>query len=209
MIDNPLVSIIVPMFNAEKVVSVTIRSVQAQTYNNWEMIVCDNCSTDNSRNIIEDFILQDKRIRLIKSDYNSGGPARPRNTGIRNANGKYLAFLDTDDIWIPEKLEKEVNFLNENSEFFLVYSKCFVREDGVVSRISPRKVYSGDVFNRLYLEFNFIPCMTVMMLNQKGQDQYFFSEDKKFVCIEDYILWLTIARKHKIGAIDESLATYV
>lgn len=209
MTNNPLVSIIIPMFNAENTVGEAIRSVQAQTYENWEMLVVDNCSTDNSRDVVRGFIQQDNRIRLIESDYNSGGPARSRNTGIRIANGKYLAFLDSDDLWLPDKLKKEVVFLENNNEYFLVYSKCFIKKDGKISGTAPQKVYSGNVFNRLFRELNFIPILTVMMLNQKGPDQYFFSEDKKVVCVDDFVLWLSIAREHKIGCIDEPLAIYV
>lgn len=209
MTDNPLVSVIVPMFNAQNTIGETISSVQAQTYQNWEMLVVDNCSTDNSRDMLRDFIQQDRRIRLIESDYNSGGPARPRNIGIRNALGKYLAFLDSDDLWLPEKLKMEVDFLENNKEYFLVYSKCFIKTNGKISGIDPLKVRSGNVFNQLYLGHNFIPCLTVMMVNQRGSGEYFFSEDKRFICAEDYVLWLSIARKHKIGFIDEPLAIYV
>jgi len=209
MTDNPLVSVIIPVFNAQSSISEAIGSVLAQTYQNWEMLVVDNRSTDNSPDVVRGFIQQDRRIRLIESDYNSGGPARPRNTGIRNAQGKYLAFLDSDDLWLPDKLKKEVTFLESNNEYFLVYAKCFIKRDGVISSVVPKRMYSGDIFNRLYLEFNSIPIITVMMLNQKGPDQYFFIEDKRFVCVDDWVLWLSIARKHKIGYIDEPLATYV
>lgn len=209
MTRDPLVSIIVPMFNAENTIGETIRSVQEQRYHNWEMLIADNCSTDNSRGLVRGYIENDNRIRLIEADYNSGGPARPRNMSIKNSKGKYLAFLDADDLWLPDKLMKEVAYLENNNEYFLVYSKCFIKKNGKIVRQSPKKMYSGNVFNRLYLEFNFISCNTVMMLNQQGPGQYLFSEDKKFVCVEDYVLWLSIAKKHKIGFIDEPLAIYV
>ncbi|MDD5560597.1 MAG: glycosyltransferase [Candidatus Omnitrophica bacterium] len=209
MANNPLVSVIIPMFNAENTVRETIRSVQAQTYQNWEMLVVDNRSTDRSRDVLKEIIQQDSRIRLIESDYNSGGPARPRNIGIRNALGKYLAFLDSDDLWLPDKLKLGVDFLENNNDYFLVYSKCFIKTNGKISGITPQKANAGNVFNRLYLELNFIACLTVMMVNQKNSEQYFFPEDKRFITVEDYILWLSIARKHKIGFIDEPLAIYV
>lgn len=206
--NNPLVSVIVPMFNAELSVGEAICSVQAQTYQYWEMLIVDNCSTDNSRNVVRDFILKDNRIRLIKSDYNSGGPAKPRNIGIKNARGKYTAFLDADDLWLPYRLEKEVTFLEENKDYFLVYSKCFIKKHGKIIKVSPRKMYSGYVFNQLYFEFNFIASGTVLMKNQKNPGQYFFREDKKLNAAEDYVLWLTIAKDHRIGFIDEPLAIY-
>jgi len=209
MANNPLVSVIIPMFNAENTIGETIRSVQTQTYQRWELLVVDDCSTDKSRDVLREFILQDRRIRLIESDYNFGGPARPRNIGIRNALGKYLAFLDSDDLWLPNKLKVEVDFLENSNEHFLVYSKSFIKTNGKISGITPQKECSGKVFNRLYLEFNFIACPTVMMLNKKGPGQYFFPEDQRFISVEDYVLWLSIARKHKIGFIDEPLAIYV
>lgn len=210
MVNNcPLVSVIVPMFNAELSVGEAICSVQEQTYQYWEMLIVDNCSTDNSRDIVRDLAIKDKRIRLIESDFNSGGPAKPRNIGIKNAGGKYIAFLDADDLWLPTRLEKQVSFLEGNKGFFLVYSKCFIKKHGEIIKTSPRRMYSGHVFNQLYLEFNFISSGTVLMVNQKGPGQYLFPEDEKFNCIEDYVLWLTIAKDHKVGFIDEPLAIYV
>ena len=89
--NEPLISIIIPVFNAQKYIEETILSVIGQTYSNWELIVVDDCSTDHSVNIIQDIILLDIRIRLIKSEVGSGGPARPRNIGIESSTGKYIA----------------------------------------------------------------------------------------------------------------------
>jgi len=209
MADNPLVSVIIPMFNGENTIGETIRSVQAQTYQNWELLVVDDCSTDKSRDVLKELTRQDRRIRLIESDYNFGGPARPRNIGIRNASGKYLAFLDSDDLWLPNKLKLEVDFLENNKEYFLVHSKCFIKKNEKISGTSPRKADSGNVFNRLYLELNFIACLTVMMVNKKDPEQFFFPEEERFISVEDYVLWLSIAKKHRIGFIDEPLAIYM
>lgn len=209
MTNNPLVSIITPMFNAANTIGGTIRSVQAQTYQNWEMLVVDDCSTDNSREVVRQLIRNDRRIRLIESEYNFGGPARPRNIGMMSSLGKYFAFLDSDDLWLPDKLKLEVDFLENNSEYFLVHSRCFIKKNGKIIKQSPRKMYSGSIFNQLYLGFNFIDCCTVMMVNRKGPRQYFFSEEKRLVFVEDYVLWLTIAKDNKIGAINEPLAVYV
>jgi len=210
MIANSLISIIIPMFNAENTIGEAIRSVKAQTYQNWELLVIDDCSTDKSRDVLREFILQDRRIRLIESEHNFGGPARPRNIGIRNACGKYLAFLDSDDLWLPNKLKREVDFLENNPGYFLVHSKCLLKKNGKISGVSPKtkKAGSGNVFNQLYLELNSIACLTVMMVNEKGSGQFLFPEDEKFISVEDYVLWLSIARKHRIGFINEPLAIY-
>lgn len=206
--NSPLVSVIIPMFNAENTIREAISSVLAQTYENWEMLVVDNFSTDGSRDLVRGFIRQESRIRLIESDHNSGGPARPRNIGIKNSRGKYLAFLDSDDLWSADRLKKGVEFLEGNNEYFLVYSKSLIKRNGEISGVTPIKAYSGNVFTQLYLEFNFIPILTVLMLNQ-GLDKYLFPEEKKYVCADDWVLWLSIAKEHKIGFIDEPLATYV
>lgn len=209
MSNNPLVSVIIPMFNAQNSIKETILSVQAQTYQNWEMLVVDNCSTDKSRDILNYLAQRDKRIRLIVSDYNSGGPARPRNIGIRNSCGKYLAFLDSDDLWLKNKLQAEVEFLEDKPEYFLVYANCYVQTDGKITGVTPGNGNSGRVLNQLYLKHNFIACLTVMMRNQKEGAQYFFPEHERFISVEDYLLWLTIAREHKFGFIDEPLGVYV
>jgi teichuronic acid biosynthesis glycosyltransferase TuaG len=197
------------MFNAANTIGGTIGSVQAQTYQNWEMLVIDDCSTDDSRQVVREFIRNDRRIRLIESDCNFGGPARPRNIGMMNSSGKYLAFLDSDDLWLKDKLEKQVDFLEQNREYFLVYSKCFIKKNGRVIGQAPRRMYSGNVFNQLYLEFNFIDCCTVMMANRKTAPLYTFSEEKRLLFTEDYVMWLNIAQDNKIGSINEPLAVYV
>ena len=108
MIEGALVSIVVPVFNSEKFIIETIQSVKKQTYQNWELLLVNDCSTDKSEQIIRKYE-EDKRIRLINLKANSGA-AIARNTGINNAKGKYIAFLDADDLWNKEKLEKQIKF---------------------------------------------------------------------------------------------------
>ena len=111
--NNELVSIIVPVYNAEKFISETIKIVQNQTYQNWELILVNDCSKDSSVEIIKKSQESDKRIILIDQKTNQGA-ANTRNTGIKNAKGKYLCFLDADDLWEKEKLEKQIKFMKEN-----------------------------------------------------------------------------------------------
>ena len=108
---NPLVSVITPCYNAESFIAETIKSVINQTYTNWEMLICDDCSTDNSAKIIKSFCQRDDRIKYLKTDCNTGGPSIPRNVAISNSKGDYLAFLDADDIWLPTKLAVQMNFV--------------------------------------------------------------------------------------------------
>ena len=123
------VSIITPLYNSKKLVEDTIKSVIFQSYENWEMIIVDDCSKDNGTKIVEDFAKTDKRIKLIKLPKNSGG-AVARNRAIKEAKGKYIAFLDSDDLWHPEKLEKQVKFMEENNYDFTYTWYEKMDEDG-------------------------------------------------------------------------------
>lgn len=117
MTNDKLVSIIIPVYNASRFLEETINTIQKQTYSNWEAIFIDDCSSDNSYNLIKKYQKEDKRIKLIKNKTNSG-TAVSRNNGIDHAEGDYLCFLDADDKWHPEKLEKQINFMQElNCEF--------------------------------------------------------------------------------------------
>ena len=104
-----LVSVIMPSYNTAKYIGETIKSVQAQTYENWELIIVDDCSTDNTDTAVDPF-LSDERIRYLKNSRNSGA-AVSRNYALREAKGKWIAFLDSDDLWFPDKLEKQINFM--------------------------------------------------------------------------------------------------
>ena len=108
------VSVITPMYNCEKFISETIESVLNQTYTNWEMIIIDDCSTDKSKQIVKQYIERDKRIRLIALNENSGA-AVARNKGIEVSSGRFIAFLDGDDLWESNKLEKQIQFMTEKN----------------------------------------------------------------------------------------------
>ena len=111
---NNLVSIITPSYNSSKYIRETIKSVLSQSYSNWEMIIIDDCSIDNSIEIIKGYSEKDNRIKLIRMTKNSG-PAIARNKGIEMAKGKYIAFLDADDLWLPQKIEKQIQFMKEKN----------------------------------------------------------------------------------------------
>ena len=105
---SKLVSIIMPMHNSESYVSEAIDSVLAQSYQKWELIVVDDASTDKSRIIVEEYVCRDKRVRLLSNDFPVGMPYAPRNYGIKHAKGDYIAFLDSDDMWLPNKLAEQL-----------------------------------------------------------------------------------------------------
>lgn len=124
---DKLVSIIVPVYNAGNYIEETIRMVEAQTYENWELILIDDCSKDNSRWMIEHYLnnrVSKQPVHLIQKKQNEGA-AMARNTGIEASNGRYIAFLDADDIWFPEKLEKEMDFMEEKQAAFVCTSYEF------------------------------------------------------------------------------------
>ena len=126
-----LVSIITPSYNSLKFIAQTIESVISQTYQNLEMIVIDDNSPDKANEIIEEYCKKDSRIKLIKLEKNVG-PSNARNKGIEESRGKYIAFLDSDDIWLPTKLEKQIKFMQDNDLAVTCSSYHTIDEDGKV-----------------------------------------------------------------------------
>lgn len=126
---QPLVSIITPVYKCEQYIRETLDSVLAQTYTNWEMLLADDCTPDNSAQIIAEYIEKDHRFKYIKLSQN-GGPAVARNVALENAKGRYIAYLDADDIWFPEKLEKQIAYMNENNILFTCCDYEKIEHDG-------------------------------------------------------------------------------
>ena len=112
-----LVSIITPVYKCEEYIERTMNSVLAQTYSQWEMLLVDDCSPDKSAEIIRSYTERDSRFKYIKLEKNSGA-AVARNVGLEHAQGRYIAYLDADDIWLPEKLERQIRFMEENKVQF-------------------------------------------------------------------------------------------
>ena len=124
---NDLVSVIMPSYGSEKFISKSIDSVLLQTYDNWELIIIDDCSPDESNKIIKEYLSKDSRIKFVKLEKNSGA-AVARNKGIEIAKGRFIAFLDSDDLWLPEKLEKQISFMKDNNLAFTYSSYMLVDE---------------------------------------------------------------------------------
>lgn len=205
MLQKGLVSVIIPTFNRADVIEETIRSVLDQTYSFFEIIVVDDGSQDNTAEVVK--CLNDSRIRYYAFE-NSGLPAVSRNRGLRLANGEFVAFLDSDDLWLPEKLTKQVKILQDQKDIFLVYSQCIVKQNERIIKISPLHPKSGYIFYHLYLAYNMIPCMAIIMRNRGVGSPYFFDENPFLRAAEDYDLWLTISRTEKIVGIAEPLTVY-
>ena len=129
MDDYGLVSIITPTWACAPFICETIRSIQAQTYQNWELLIQDDCSTDNTLEVIRPYLDKDSRIKYECNPRNSGA-AITRNNALRRAKGRWIAFLDSDDLWMPEKLEHQLKFMVENGYAFSYHEYTEMSEDG-------------------------------------------------------------------------------
>jgi len=184
---NELVSIITPSYKSAKFIAQTIESVMAQTYTHWEMIIVDDLSPDNSNEIIEKYSAKDSRIKLIRLEQNSG-PAIARNRAIKEAKGRYIAFLDADDVWMPHKLEKQVVFMDENDLAFTYSSYELIDEEGKdlgVFTTKERISYSG------MLKTCSVGCLTAIYDTDKLGKVYMPNIIKR----QDYGLWLKILKE--------------
>ncbi len=165
---GPLVSVIVPTYNRANTIIRAIESVLKQTYENIEIIIVDDASGDNTAEMVKSVV--DSRIKIIRHETNKGGGAA-RNTGINEARGKYVSFLDSDDIWIPEKIEKQVDqFERADSRVGVIYTGFYRtdKDDVITKQVTPSK--KGDLYNRL-LEGNIIGTTSVIMVKRECLQQ--------------------------------------
>ena len=189
MIMDNIVSIITPLYNSETLIEQTIESVLRQTYKDWELIVIDDASSDGSAKIAESFATNDERIKLIKLDSNKG-PAAARNRGIKEASGRYIAFLDSDDLWYEEKLYKQLKFMKKNSYAFTYTGFEKINEVGKV--IGTAFPYKEEVCYYDLLKSNHIGCLTAMIdLKILGHKMYMPDIQKR----QDQGLWLDILKR--------------
>ena len=181
-----LVSIIMPLYNCERFVGDSIESVISQTYHNWELIVVNDKSTDNSSIIVEKYIYKDSRVKLIHLDRNSG-PVQARNRAIREAKGRYISFLDSDDVWLSNKLQYQIAFLNDNN-LVLTYS-TYETMDENSKYINTRNV-SEIITYKDMLKSNQIGNLTGIY------DVDFFGKVyMENIRHEDYVLWLKLLKQ--------------
>ena len=147
---EPLVSIITPTYNCGKFIGKTIESVQRQTHKNWEMLIVDGCSTDDTETVVNAYCNKDQRIFYYRLDVNSG-PAVARNKAMEMAKGTYMAFLDSDDVWIPEKLTVQISWMNEHDYAFTSTSYEQIDEAGILLNKIVHSIKKTD-YNRLLLD---------------------------------------------------------
>ncbi|HLY43023.1 MAG TPA: glycosyltransferase family 2 protein [Terracidiphilus sp.] len=195
-----LVSIVMPTYNCENSLSASIRSVQAQTCRDWELVIVDDASSDASLEIARRFAIEDKRIRVLPLSQN-GGAARARNAAINAARGQYLAFLDSDDLWLPQKLAVQVEFLKSHNAGFCFGSYC--RWNGADQISAPVPVPQTVQYSNL-LCGNVIPCLTVL-LDRERIASFRMPQTPH----EDYAAWLAILRQgHTAYGMQIDLARY-
>lgn len=197
---NELVSIIMPSFNTGKYIDKSIESVLAQTYKNWELIIVDDFSTDNTDEVVEKYI-NDKRIRYLKNDNNSGA-AVSRNRALMEAKGKWIAFLDSDDLWMPDKLMLQIKFMKKNNYHFSYTNYIEIDENGNENGIrltGPKKISKAGMFN-----YCWPGCLTVMY-DREYVGLIQIADIKKN---NDYAMWLKVCKKSDCYLMNKILASY-
>ncbi len=198
-----LVSIIVPVYNAGNFIGETIGYVLAQTYENWELILVDDCSKDESVGIIQEMAKAESRIRLVLQSEN-GGAAKARNRGIFEAKGQYICFLDADDIWKPEKLKKELEFMQRKCAAFAFTGYEFADEKG--NGLGKIVHVPDKISYRQALRNTTIFTSTVMIDRKKISDDDIMMP---YIASEDTATWWNILKKYGEGyGLDENLVKY-
>lgn len=184
-----LVSIIMPLYNGEKFIKITLESVLKQTYKNWELLITNDGSKDNSPKIVEEYAKKDERIKLFNQI--NKGSAAARNNSLREAKGKYIVFLDSDDIWENNFLEEQIKFLEEKNASLVFSSYKRINEDGkeiLDPFIVPEKIGYKDLLKTCSLT-----CLTSIYDREKIGIVYFNEKLKSLR--DDYVMWLTILKK--------------
>lgn len=202
-----LVSIIMPSYNTGKFIADSIKSVIAQTYTDWELIIVDDASTDNTDEVVAYFCHPREggdlvsKIRYLKNEKNSGA-AVSRNRALREARGKWIAFLDSDDLWVPEKLEKQVSFMEKNGYAFSYTRYAEIDENGDQTGVTvggPAHISKTGMYN-----YCWPGCLTVMYDREIVGD-ILIADIKKN---NDYAMWLKVCRKANCHLHPETLAYY-
>ena len=206
----PQVSVVIPTYNMEAHIAETIRSIQDQTFQDFEVIVVDDCSTDGTGAIVRAMADQDSRIRYVLMEANSNLPAVPRNLGIEIARGEYVAFLDHDDLWTKHKLERQVSVLDANPEIGLVHSHLMVMVEGrplrgLVHLPDPRLQHADYAIMR---RRNVVMTSSAMARRAVLQVLGGFDESRELRTVEDYHLWIRISESHEMAYIPEIHGRY-
>lgn len=206
---SKMISIITPVYNAENFLSLTCNSVLQQTWQKWELILVDDCSTDGSSGIMRNYAAQDDRVKCIYLNKN-GGAARARNQGIKVARGEFIAFLDADDLWAPQKLEKQLGAFDDRTTLGLVATNGSMFDNNGVSpnlMVQPEKIQRGSISLADFIVKGLLLVTSSVMVKAEC-----FSKCGVFKEIyaigEDYELWMRIIRNFEVEFLDERLFFY-
>ena len=195
-----LVSIIMPSYNSGRFIAETINSVLNQTYSNWELIIVDDCSSDNTGEIIKEYKKRYSNIIYKVLEKNSGA-AIARNEALKLAQGKYIAFLDSDDIWMPEKLEKQIDFMKKNNYSF-TYTDYKIKLNG---KLQPYVITAPNKVNKIKM-YNYCYFSTITVMYDREKIGLVQIKDLKKN--NDYAMWLKIIEKENAYRLAECLAIY-
>jgi glycosyltransferase involved in cell wall biosynthesis len=206
MIKNPIVSVIIPTYNRAHLIVRAIRSVLNQTYQDFEIIVIDDGSTDNTEEIIRGF--KDKKVKYIKKYKENKGSSIARNIGIKVARGKYIAFLDSDDEWLPEKLDKQIKVLqSESPEVGVVYSNlCYMDENGKSMNKLRNPKKEGYIYEDLFGK-NYVGTDSTLLIRKECFHRVGLFDDL-LNTQQDWDMWIRIAKYYRFALIKVPLVKY-
>lgn len=199
---RPVISIVIPTFNRAHMIHRAIESIKQQTFKEWELIIVDDASTDTTEEIIRTYLKDDQRIRYIKHEKNQGGSAA-RNSGIKKSQGRYIALLDDDDRWYPEKLQLQYECSLRHPEAGLIYSGfCYVdyETDQIITNVIPR--YQGNV-SSIILKNNIFALPTTLIKNECFQRAGLF--DEQLTSFQDWDMWIRISLYYPFAYVKECL----
>lgn len=194
------VSIIMPAYNCERFIRRAIASIQSQTYKDWELLITNDCSSDSTVDIITSIMAEDDRIKLFHNPKQSGAAAS-RNRSVKNASGKYIAFLDSDDVWVSEKLKKQIAFMEKNNYYFTCtsYDKIDENDNKLGITIPSISVDYEGLLRRC-------PGNSTVIYNSKKLGKFLVPLIKKR---NDYLMWMQVIKKAKrITGLDEVLSSH-
>lgn len=196
---NDLVSIIMPSYNTANYIGDSVQSVINQTYKNWELLIVDDCSEDNTDEVVSMFV--DERIKYLKNSSNCGA-AVCRNRALREAKGKWIAFLDSDDLWLPDKLEMQIDFMEKHNYHFSYTKYEEINADGINSKTvvsGPKCITKSGMF-----DFCWPGCLTIVYDRDYVGEIQIVDIRKN----NDYAMWLKVCKKADCYLLNETLAKY-
>lgn len=200
------VSTIIPTYNSPHYLIEALESVLSQTYKDMEIVIVDDGSTDNTKEVIQSYLILDRNIKYIYQ--NNGGTASARNTGIKFSSGEYIAFLDHDDIWLPQKTELQIKILDSDPSIGLVYCRFQIMDEDKGSVLEPpkRELCRGGVYEKFLVRCYINTASQVMIRKACIERVGYFDESLQIV--DDYDFYIRVARHYKIEYLDQPLANW-